>query len=52
MAALNINTRYNCETCEAADKYARGCKHGLMFPVVLAMMKAYNCPNYKFKNKE
>lgn len=52
MAALNINTRYNCETCEAADKYGRGCKHGLMFPILLAMIKAYNCPNYKFKNKE
>lgn len=31
MAALNINTHYNCETCEAADKYGRGCRHGLMF---------------------
>ncbi len=52
MAALNINTRYNCETCEAADKYGSGCKHGLMFPVLLAIAEANECPNYKFKNKE
>ena len=52
MAALNINTRYNCETCEAADKYGRGCRHGLLFPLLLIMTKASDCPNYKFKYKE
>lgn len=52
MAALNINTRYNCETCEAADKYGRECRHGLLFPLLLIMTKANDCPNYKFKYKE
>lgn len=52
MAALNINTYYNCETCEAADKYGRGCRHGLLFPLLLIMTKANDCPNYKFKYKE
>lgn len=52
MAALNINTHYNCETCEAADKYGRGCRYGLMFPVMLTIAEACQFPNYKFKNKE
>lgn len=52
MAALNINTHYNCETCEAADKYGRECRHGLMFPLLLIVTKANDCPNYKFKYKE
>lgn len=32
MGAFNINTYYGCASCEAADKYGNGCKHGLMFP--------------------
>lgn len=50
--ALNINTYLSCETCEAADKYGNGCKHGLLFPVLLMMVGVTKCPNYKFKNKE
>lgn len=51
MAALNIITYYGCETCEAADKYGNGCKYGLMFPVLLIMAKANQCPNYKLKKQ-
>lgn len=52
MAALNINTYYDCSTCEAADKYGNGCKHGLLFTVLLAMANKRNCPNYRFLNKD
>lgn len=51
MGAFNINTYYGCASCEVADKYGNGCKHGLMFPVLLIMANAKECPNYKFKNK-
>ena len=26
MSAFNINTYYDCETCEAANEYGNGCK--------------------------
>lgn len=37
MAALNINEYYGCFSCEAADEHGNGCRHGLLFPVLLAM---------------
>ena len=52
MSAFNINEYYGCSTCEAADKYGNGCKHGLLFPVLLMMGNQRECPNYKYKNKE
>lgn len=52
MSVLNINTYYNCETCEAADVYGNGCKNGLLFPILLMMCGETICPKYKFKNKE
>lgn len=51
MGAFNINLYYGCETCEAADEYGRGCKHGLLFPVLLVMANKRRCPNYKFLDK-
>ena len=51
MGAFNINLYYGCETCEAADEYGRGCKYGLLFPVLLVMANKINCPNYKFSKQ-
>lgn len=52
MAALNINEYYGCFSCEAADEYENGCRHGgLLFPVLLAIGNKRSCPNYKFKEK-
>ena len=47
MAALNINTYFGCETCKTANEYGNGCKHGLLFPVLLIMAGKMKCPNYK-----
>lgn len=52
MTGLNINTYYNCETCDAADKHGNDCKHGLLFPVLLIMAGKTKYPNYKFKRKD
>ena len=49
MAALTINEYYGCSTCKSASTiYGQGCKHGLLFPVVLIMSNRRNCPNYEF----
>lgn len=52
MSAFNINTYYGCETCEAADKYGNGCKHGLLFPVLLVIANKREFPNYRFQRKD
>lgn len=52
MSAFNINTYYGCETCEAADEYGNGCKHGLLFPVLLVIANKRECPNYRFQRKD
>lgn len=51
MAALNINTYYNCTLCENSDKFGNGCKINLMLPVLLVMTRKAKCNFYKFKNK-
>lgn len=51
MTALNINEYYCCLSCEAADEHGNGCRHGLLFPVLLAMENKRICPNYKFEEK-
>ena len=52
MSAFNINTYYGFETCEAADEYGNGCKHGLLFPVLLVIANKRECPNYRFQRKD
>lgn len=42
MGAFNINLYYGSETCEAADEYGRGCKHGLLFPVLTETVRTTN----------
>lgn len=46
-----MNGIVGCRRCTYADAYGRGCKHGLMFPV-LVFMTQQPCPNFKGKNLE
>lgn len=47
-AAGNIQIMYGCENCkEASDSHGRGCKCGLMFPVLLLLSGMTSCPNYE-----
>ena len=52
MAARDVNIMFRCEDCTFADEYGRGCKHGLLFPVLLLMAGHDRCPNYKDKTRE
>lgn len=52
MAAQSINLMFRCEDCTFADAYGRSCKHWLLFPVLLLMAGAKNCPNFQPKTKE
>lgn len=51
MSAFNINTYYGCEACEAANEYGNGCKHGLLFPVLLVMAIKGNAQIIDFKER-
>lgn len=57
-AAGNIQTMYGCESCkEASDSQGRGCKCGLMFPILLFLNGMTSCPNFeedveKIKSKD
>ena len=51
MAAENINLIVKCDQCTFADSQGCGCKHGLMFPV-LVFMSGKECPNFKTKTTE
>lgn len=48
MAARSINIMYRCEECTFADAYGRGCKFGLMFPV-LVFISHKDCENFEVK---
>lgn len=40
---------YRCNTCKSAsDEYGRGCKHGMLFPLLLVMGNFDKCMNYEF----
>lgn len=48
-SAMNVQSRYRCYSCKSAsDIYGRGCKHGLMFPVLLLMANIDRCENYEY----
>lgn len=51
MAVGNINSLVRCDDCTFADETGKGCKHGLLFPVMV-FMSGKDCPNFKFKNNE
>lgn len=49
MSTICIQDLLGCYKCKsAADIYGRGCKHGLMFPIVLIMAGKDKCPNFEF----
>lgn len=49
MSALILQLFYQCERCKAAaDIHGRGCRHGLLFPVLLMMAGKTKCPNYEY----
>lgn len=52
MAAQVINIKMGCEECTFADAYGRGCKHGLLFPIMALMAGYERCPNYEPKTTE
>lgn len=48
-----INDIVRCDSCTFADSWGRGCKHGLMMPLVIWMMGGnQKCPNFKPKTNE
>ena len=48
MVICNVQDMYRCDQCKSAsDEYGRMCKHGALFPLLLAMSDQKNCPNYK-----
>lgn len=51
MAAVNINVLVRCDECRHADAYGRGCKFGLMFPV-LVFISHKDCENFEVKTNE
>lgn len=51
-----INEEINCVDCTYANVYGTGCKHGLLFPVMVKMGilegKLKSCPNFKMKTEQ
>lgn len=48
MSVACIQDIYRCDTCKSAsDEYGRGCKHGILFPLLLLMRNCNQCPNYE-----
>ncbi len=49
MGVTCVQDIYRCDTCQSAlDEYGRGCKHGLLFPLLLVMTNCRECENYAF----
>lgn len=49
MSVTCVQDMYGCYRCKSAsDIYGRGCKHGLLFPLLLVMANKDKCPNYEF----
>lgn len=45
----NSTRHYRCDSCKAAsDEFGRGCKHGMLFPLMLIMGNFTECMNYEF----
>lgn len=52
MAAGSVNLLMGCEDCRKADAWGRGCKEGLLFPVMVLMAGYDRCPNFEKKTLE
>lgn len=49
MAIVTVQDIYRCDSCKAAsDEFGRGCKHGMLFPLILIMGNFKKCMNYEF----
>lgn len=49
MAIVTVQDIYRCDSCKAAsDEFGRGCKHGMLFPLMLIMGNFTECMNYEF----
>lgn len=49
MSIACVQDIYRCDTCKSAsDEYGRGCKHGMLFPLLLVMTESSQCENYEF----
>ena len=47
MGVACVQDIYGCDTCKSAsDEYGRGCKHGMLFPLLLLMANSKKCENY------
>nr|DAT61951.1 MAG TPA: hypothetical protein [Caudoviricetes sp.] len=48
MGVACVQDIYGCDTCKSAsDEYGRGCKHGMLFPLLLLMANSKKCENYE-----
>mgnify|MGYP000189337997 CR=1 FL=1 len=48
-AIVTVQDIYRCDSCKAAsDELGRGCKHGMLFPLMLIMGNFTECMNYEF----
>ena len=49
MAIVTVQDIYRCDSCKAAsDELGRGCKNGMLFPLMLIMGNFTECMNYEF----
>ena len=49
MEIVTVQDIYRCDSCKAAsDEFGRGCKHGMLFPLMLIMGNFTECMNYEF----
>lgn len=53
MSVACVQDIYKCDTCKSAsDEHGRGCKHGMLFPLLLLMTNSSKCVNYEFDAKK
>lgn len=49
MSIACVQDIFRCDSCKSAsDEFGRGCKHGLLFPLLLLMANERKCDNYQF----
>lgn len=53
MSVACVQDIYECDTCKSAsDEHGRGCKHGMLLPLLLLMTNSSKCVNYEFDAKK
>ena len=52
-AYFDIQGYYGCDRCRSAENHhGHNCKHGMLFPLLLIMANAKECPNYEFDREK